>query len=352
MSRRFPVWTTILQSIALFTATPRWPFARQTPGGLLCWDGCRFTVNPGGGRFDGCVVYDGMLSDVSIECPPDRLFLITGEPPAIKAYNEAFAAQFSAVVTCHTDLPHRRLILAQQSYPWFVGVDKNAVDLGAGAKDLDAFLGESPPAKSRLLSVMVSDKGITSAHRHRRKFVGILRAHFGDQLEIFGRGVRDIGDKAHALLPFKYHLALENCAFFHYWTEKLADPFLSWSFPFYWGSPNAEEYFPDGSFERVNIYDPQQTIKIIERAIGEDTYAKALPAIAEARRRILQDYNLFAVVAKLCSPVSAMPPQTVRLRPEQVFRDHWTRKLRHRVKRALPRRLRKKKTPPLGAPLD
>jgi hypothetical protein len=340
-----------LLQIALLTATPRWPLARQTPGNAMRWDGCSFTTNPAGGRFDGCIVYDAVLADVILECPSDRVFLITGEPPSIKTYNERFAAQFSAVVTCDANLPHRRLILTQQAYPWFVGMDKNAADLGQ-AKGFDAFLGEKRPVKSGLLSVLVSDKAITPAHRHRQEFVATLRQHFGDDLAVFGRGVRDIGDKAEALLPFKYHLALENSAFYHYWTEKLADPLLCWSFPFYWGCPNAEDYFPPGSFKRINIYDPVETIAVIEQAIREDICTAALPALDEARRRILHDYNLFALAAKLCSEPSSRPPEPVRLRPEPAFRDHWTRKLRHRAKRALPRRWRKKKTPPLGAPLE
>ena len=109
--------------IALFTIAPRWPWSRQTPGNSLCWEGSRFVINPQGGLFGGCIVFDGLLSEARVMCPPDRVFLVTGEPPAIKSYNEAFAAQFSAVVTCHADLPHPRLILAQQGYPWIAGMD-------------------------------------------------------------------------------------------------------------------------------------------------------------------------------------------------------------------------------------
>jgi hypothetical protein len=338
-----------LKKIALLTATPRWPLARQTPGKTMRWEDCSFVVNPASGRFDGCVVYDALLSQVSLECPPDKVFLVTGEPPSIKAYHEKFAAQFSAVVTCHTDLPHPNLILTQQGYPWFVGMNKNANDLGAAATTIDDFLAETAPAKTRLLSVVVSDKAVTAAHRQRRSLVAHLQAHFGNELEIFGRGVRDVGDKSEALLPFKYHVTLENSSFFDYWTEKLADPYLCWTLPMYWGCPNIEEYFPENSFKRINIYDPKYTISVIEQAIKGDLYSKALPGIAEARRRILQDYNLFALVTKLCSAPTVAQPAILRLHPEQFFRDHWTRKLRHRLKRTLPRKWRKSKTAPLGA---
>jgi hypothetical protein len=351
VSRRIPsfrITQETLRDIALLTATPRWPLARQTLGRTLCWEDCRFVVNPKGGRFDGCVVYDAIASEVSLVCPPDRLILVTGEPPSIKAYNEKFAAQFSAVVTCHTDLPHPRLILTQQGYPWIVGMNKDASDLAAGAMTLESFMSEPAPSKTRLLSVVVSDKVVTAAHRQRRDFVAKLRQRFGNDIEIFGRGVRNVSDKSEALLPFKYHLALENSSFYHYWTEKLADSFLCWTLPLYWGCPNIEEYFPGGSFERINIYDVESSIALIERVFEGDLYQGAIPAVAEARLRVLRDYNFFALAAGQCAP-STMPPVTVRLRPEQVFRDHWIRKVRHRAKRALPRKWRKGKTLPLGA---
>jgi hypothetical protein len=347
-----PIWNRVsLQRIAIFTAAPRWPLARQTAGRSLQWGDCRFVINPRGGRFDGCIVYDALLSEVAFEAPPDRVVLVTGEPPSIKSYNEQFAAQFSAVVTCHTDLPHPRLILMPQGQSWIAGFDKNASDLGHAAKDLDAFLSETQPEKTRLISVVVSDKAITHAHKARRTLVAALQKHFGSELHVFGRGVRDIGDKADALRPFKYHIALENSSFFHYWTEKISDPFLYWSLPFYWGCPNIGQYFPDRSFININIYDIDYSISTIEAAINSNIYSKSLPVLTAARRRVLLEYNLFAAGAKLLAPPSEQRASVVRLRPEQVFRDRWTRKVRHRLKRALPRKWRKTKVPQLGAPL-
>jgi hypothetical protein len=279
------------------------------------------------------------------------MVLVTGEPPSIKRYDEQFAAQFSAVVTCDTDLPHPRLILMPQGHPWIAGIDKNASDLSHAAKDLDAFLSATPPEKTRLISVVVSDKAVTHAHKTRRTFVAALQKHFGSDLRVFGRGVRDVGDKADALMPFKYHIALENSSFFHYWTEKISDPFLYWSLPFYWGCPNIGQYFPEGSFVNINIYDINSSISTIEAAINANIYGKSLPVLTAARRRVLLEYNLFAAGAKLLAAPSEQNASVVRVRPEQVFREGWPRKVRHRLKRALPRKWRKDKTLPLGAPL-
>ena len=45
---------------------------------------------------------------------------------------------------------------------------------------------------------------------------------FGTRLDVFGRGIRSIPDKAAGILPYRYHIALENSQFYDYWTEKLA----------------------------------------------------------------------------------------------------------------------------------
>src|SRR5437667_94736 len=82
-------------------------------------------------------------------------------------------------------------------------------------------------------------------------------------LDVSGRGIRAIEDKADGILPYRYHVALENSQFPDYWTEKLADAFLGFAHPLYWGCPNLERYFPAQSFTALNIHDPAQAIAAI-----------------------------------------------------------------------------------------
>src|SRR5579859_3780491 len=112
--------------IALFTMFPEWPLARQTPGGALRWGEAEFALNPTQGRFDACIVFDGLLETVTLDCPRDRSFFIAGEPPSIKLYDPAFLAQFATVISCHTDTPHPRVLPLQQGYPWHFGVSREA----------------------------------------------------------------------------------------------------------------------------------------------------------------------------------------------------------------------------------
>jgi hypothetical protein len=329
--------------VALLTPWPEWPVARQTPGGSLRWGGCQFAINPPGGRFDLCAAYDGVPAPVTLDCPPDRSVLITGEPPSIKSYDERFAAQFHAVITPHTNLAHPNKIHGAQGYLWYAGVERGDGGL-VPRKGFDEMLTEGAPAKPRLLSVVVSDKAVTPGHRHRRRFVAALAAHFGNEVEIFGRGTRPLADKAEGIAPFKYHLALENSEYHDYWTEKLSDAYLCFAHPLYWGCVNVERYFPADSLTRINIYDIPAGIAAIERAIAENRYEAAAAARAEARRRVLTEYNIFAILGRMATP-SGRPVAPLTLLPESHFRDSLRRKLSKRLRRALPRRFRKASAP-------
>jgi hypothetical protein len=332
-----------MRRIALFEMFPEWPLARQTPGNALRWGDAEFAINPLDGAFDACVVYDGLLDETRITCPPDRTVFIAGEPPSIKYYDPRFLGQFHTVVTCHTDTPHPRKLHWQQGYPWHFGV---ATTPGGPISrwDYDTLADAAATAKTKLISVVVSDKTTTAGHRNRRALVTRLREHFGNEIDIFGRGVRHLPDKADGILPYRYHVALENSEFPDYWTEKLADSFLGRAHPFYWGCPNIERYFPVDSLTPINIYDLDSAVATIAQAIADQRFEKSIAAIEAARSLVLDRYNLFALAADVTMPPSSAAAAPLHLRPEPLYRDSLRKRLSRRLRRAVPRRLR------VGAP--
>jgi hypothetical protein len=324
--------------VAILTPWPNWPLARQTPRGELRWGDCRFEINPSGGAFDYVAAYDGVPYDVTLDCPADGTLLITGEPPSIKHYDARFCGQFHTIVTCHTDLAHRRKLFSYQAHPWYAGVDQRVG--GQPPETIDEFLAEPPAPKERLISVIASDKAVTAGHRHREALVARLQARFGDHIDVFGRGRRDVADKADAIRPYKYHVVLENSEFYDYWTEKISDSYLCRALPFYWGCPNLGQYFPAQSFVPISIYDPDAAVATIDRAIAQAAFENAAAAIEESRRRVLTEYNMFALLSRLCGQGTSSSPAPLRLRPESHFRDSIRRKISKRLRRALPRKYR------------
>jgi len=128
-------------------------------------------------------------------------------------------------------------------------------------------------------------------------------------IDLYGRAFQFIEDKWDGLAPYRYAIAAENTVWSDYWTEKIADCFLSWTIPFYHGCGNLEKYFPADSFIRINIEKPDEAIGIIKHYLREDDWDRRLPALEEARRRVLYDYQIFPVLAKLIKtePVIEQP---------------------------------------------
>jgi hypothetical protein len=151
--------------------------------------------------------------------------------------------------------------------------------------------------KTKLLSVITSSKMMTEGHRRRLEFAKRLKTHFGDEIDLFGRGMDEVEDKWDALADYRYHVAMENSAVNHYWTEKLADAFLAGCHPIYYGCPNVTDYFPSGSLTSIDINKPEKAIAVIEACMEQNRYESSEQKIWEARKKVLDTYNLFALIA-------------------------------------------------------
>ncbi len=315
---------------------------RQTPGLSGQWAECRFAVNAPRGRFDCIVVYDDFSTPFTFDCPREGLIFVTGEPPTIKHYDARFLAQFHHVVTPHSDTPHPRVIDSHCGMPWHVGI---VLEPHRGARVKLSFddLVTARPAKTKLLSIIAARRNVTPAHKQRLALVHALKDRFGDAVDVFGRDVMPVADKWDAIASYKYHVALENSRIANYWTEKLSDSFLADAFPFYWGCPNIGDFFAADSYQAINLYDPASAVDLIARMVDEDAYGRTVAARATAREAVLHRYNFFAVISDICRAVSRGNAESVTIRPEAVFRDPWSRKLRKRLRRAVPRALRPKR---------
>lgn len=146
-------------------------------------------------------------------------------------------------------------------------------------------------------------------------------------MDVFGHGVRPMDDKAEALDSYRYHIAIENHLCLHHWTEKLADSFLGMSLPFYYGCPNVTDYFPAESLIPINIHDAEGAARIIKKAIENEEYEKRLPAIREARRLVLERYNLFSAIERIVKERSTVgSPLLANGAPAYILARHQLRR--------------------------
>jgi len=288
---------------------PAFPLLRQTPGWSGRWGRFRFLANEYVERCDWWVVCEGVLRDEVAVCPPGRLVLVTWEPPSrIIPFAPSFVSQFDRVLSCHTGLPHAVVEHEQQGHPWFVG------------RSYDQLSGSEPPAKSKLLSIITSDKQVTEGHRRRYELAHLLKEHFGDDADLFGRGIRDFDDKWDVLAPYRYTFAMENDVAADWLTEKLSDCYLAATFPFYFGCTNVANYVEPSAIEVIDPLNSAATIRRMEELMDRASHhEEALPALLATRERFLNHHQLFPLLARLLQEWDSRPlatTETRRVRPE------------------------------------
>lgn len=283
--------------ITVKLSTSPWPIIRQTPGLHGIWGECRFFYNTDIDRCDYWFVLEGLegKKETTI-CPKTNIVFIAGEPPTLKTYKSEFLCQFAAVITSDTNINHPNPVFQQSGLPWHVGRrQRNHVNIEF-TKDYDELKAMTSIPKTKLLSIVSSSKMMSEGHRKRLEFAKRLKTHFGEKIDLFGRGLNEIEDKWDALADYQYHVAIENSEVDHYWTEKISDAFLGGCHPIYHGCPNVTDYFPSGSLTPININEPQKAIAIIEECIKQKRYESSERLIWEARKKVLDTYNLFPLI--------------------------------------------------------
>jgi len=272
------------------------PVLRQTPGSSGVWKGYQFFVDEVPKVCDYLVVFAGTSGVPRVSLSKDSTLFIAGEPPSIKKYSESYLAQFGAVISPDPELRHPKNRLTQQGHPWFCGRKFVAQGKGLPVKGYDDYQAEKSIPKTKLMSVVCSDKQSRPGHRKRFEFVQRLKEVFGDQLDLFGTGQNLIEDKADAIRPYQYHIAIENSAYPHYWTEKLSDCYLEESFPIYAGCSNIDEYFSEDAFATISLNDFDGAVEVIRSVIKRDQYSQSVQALHTAKMQVLNEYNFFNVM--------------------------------------------------------
>ncbi len=267
-------------------------FRIQSPKNEAEWGSCTFIFNPLEKDYDWLVVIDDipriMPNKVEkLSCPKENTILVTTEPSSIARYGRAFAKQFNYLLTNQDEsvLPHPNAIRSQTGMLWHYG------------KDYDSIMSVTHPNKTKKISTICSNKkqGHT-IHRLRYEFTKIMEERI-PELDRFGRGFKWIDTKAEGLDDYEFHVTIENHFAPHVWTEKLADAFLGFTVPIYYGCPNVYEYFPEDSLIQIDITDVEGAISKIKEIISiEGEYERRLDAVKEARRRVIEEYNLLAMI--------------------------------------------------------
>lgn len=279
-------------NVKLSTCAPLWPWLRQMPGGKAEWGPFRFHIDCDVRDCDAWVVFESLERTEIVECPPERVVFIAGEPDSIGSYQPGFLEQFFCVISGRQDLAHPRQLRLQQGHPWFV------------ERSYDELLQLPPIAKTRDVCVISSDKAFTEGHQQRLAFVEILKQKLGDRLDVYGRGIRDFESKWEVLAPYRYAVVLENFSGDDFLTEKLPDAWLSYCFPLYFGCTNVGRYFKEDAWADISLSQPEEAAATIIELIDDPSdYGQRLPAIISARQHYLNHGQFFANLSSILQSV-------------------------------------------------
>ena len=92
---------------------------------------------------------------------------------------------------------------------------------------------------------------------------------------------------------YKYVLGIENNSEPNYASEKVWEPLLCESLPFYWGCPNLEDYIDPRAFVRLPMENPIEAAAIVQQAILEDWWSQRIDVIREEKKKIMNIYGFF-----------------------------------------------------------
>jgi hypothetical protein len=295
---------------------------RQTPGGLGTWNEVRFLINDFSEPCDVLVVLNRVMTGVTVACR--EAWLIVQEPP-VQSFPWVFEGHKPFSLVCSPFyIEGYRYRHVHGALPWHIG------------KTYDQLKALNPSCKDRLLSWVTSDKAHFPGHINRMAFLNKLKS---DNLEfdLYGRGFLPVVDKYEGLGPYRYSLAIENYSGPHYWTEKIADCFLSWTMPIYYGCVNISDYFPKESFIQIDIHDTCVSDHISD-VINSDRYLQNRDAVAEARRLVLEEYQLFPFLMNLYRQRNSEKRNMPEIQPRRFYPYHVS--FKSRVMRQL-RKMRK-----------
>lgn len=284
-----------------------WPLFRQTPNFFQIWGDYKFIIDDNLKECDFWIVYtDYKIEEETVKCNPENVIFIPGECyNTSPKFTQKFLDQFGTIITVQKEIKHKNIIYSHNANPWFIG------------KSFDELNSLDTPDKTKLISVISSNKAFTEGHRKRVDFVKKLKEYFGDQLDVYGRGITDFEDKWDVLANYKYSIAIENDYCEDWVTEKFFDCLYTHTLPFYYGCPNLESIVNKESFIRINIDDFESSVKIIEHAIQENEFDKRLDLLKKESIESLHRDNLFPFLVNILDKKNILSKKEfVKIRPE------------------------------------
>jgi len=282
-----------------------WNLRRQSPNNDGVWGQIRLVINPTDPKDERACAWLYVQNHLphapfTTAVPHAHRILHVTEPTTIVDNHLSYVNQFGIVLSPYPrPSAYRGTWLASQpATAWYYGIDRTKSP-GTKSAYLTWQALTSPKKKTKKVSLICSRLDITPFQQQRLRFVAALKKELGTQIDFYGRDETFIADKADAIDPYRYHIALENNQDKHFWTEKLADSYFGEAYPIHAGCANLHDYFPQRAYTSIDIFNIPSAIGRVKEVLASDPYETSRPYILEAKRRVMEDYNILAVLERV-----------------------------------------------------
>jgi hypothetical protein len=274
-------------------------YGRHSDEHCIYIDEFAFTPYPSD-DIDAILVFNTPSASITLSAQPKQVIAFMMEP-GIKSEHPWMFQQLHQYASVYSPLPNSTNTVISHGYlGWYLSHDL-------------ASLEQLPlPQKTKPVSCIASGLKQLKGHRLRLRFVDMLKQQI-PAIDFFGKGSHYLPEKIDGLLPYRYSIAIENASIPFYFTEKINDCFLAWTVPLYFGCLNIGRFFPEKSFIKIDIRDPEKGIRTIRDVIEADDWNSRIEYLREARELVLHKYQPLAGAAAILRdiPVSAKQPVTI-----------------------------------------
>lgn len=303
-----------------------WDIAKYSPNGDCIWGDFEFFLNKEIDDPDYWIVCGNTCFDIeSALIKKNNVLLVGQENKDVFVYPEFFLEQFKYVYAFRDDVNHVNFKKDIPILPWFV------------SRNFDELLSLEKLDKTKKMSLLTSNKKSSINHIKRLNFVKQISKYFGSEIDIYGEGFSYyVNDKSETLDPYMFTLALETVSLTEYFSEKLADSYLSLCYPIYYGCSNINNYFNENSYSLIDINNVDQSIKVIKSILDDDNfYNERFKYIVEAKNKYLQEYSIFPVLVKILKEVEMRNMNLPDMPKEKVIINKFIQKkdLKYMLKR-------------------
>ena len=277
----------------------QWP--SRPPRGF---EDVKFQFGSWGGASDYVFVLNDVRFPTRVRVNPAKVWGFIQEPPS-ELHTELHIGRpyFAKVYTTDEALiDNKRYMPFWSALIWAVGLS------------YDELVAAPFPKKTIDLSWITSNLVLLEGHRKRMAFLDRVR-NSDVPLTLFGRGFTPVARKWDVLSASRYSISYENYLGGIYWSEKLADCFLSYCTPIYFGARDIEKYFPKHSYVSLDPEDPL-LIDRIRDVVQSNFHEEHWSELLEARDLCLHKYNTTFYLASLAkTDASADQPMRDEQRP-------------------------------------